>query len=267
MAKKNSQVVDELFGDLGVEENTDNLGGEELNSVFDEPATQMVGYAVAPVANDWDELFNRLNVPVPDDKTSGRQQAGKTFKYISGTYAIRMMNELFGPLNWSTEVKDIQSGQMGDKTWFYATVSVTANGVTKEDVGFGVSTFNGPDGLETPLKGAVTDGFKRCVRMFGEALGLSLYPDITENAQRQSYNSSGNAQNYNAQSQYNQQAQTPQRVQSAQSNGDPACESCGQPVTAWNDRSGQEWFDARKQKTGRGLCGKCMAAWNRQNRG
>jgi hypothetical protein len=262
--KSNAVIADELFGDMNLEENTDNLTGEELNSVFEQPTTQMVGYAAMPVANNYDELINRLNVPVPDDKTSGRQQAGRTFKYISGTYAIRMMNDLFGNLGWSTEVKDITAKEVGDKTLYYATLSVTANGITKEDVGFGVTTYAGADGHETAIKGSITDAFKRCVRMFGEALGLSLYPDMTENAQRPAYNSNGNAQAYNQapQTQAPQQtfAPAPQRVEPAQSNGvDPKCEICSQPITAFGDRTGQQWADARKQSLGVACCGRCSA--------
>jgi DNA repair and recombination protein RAD52 len=54
--------------------------------------------------------------------------------------------------------------------------TVTAGGVTRQDVGFGsgFAKMIG-DAIEGATKEAVTDALKRCLRTFGHPFGLALY--------------------------------------------------------------------------------------------
>ena len=52
---------------------------------------------------------------------------------------------------------------------------LTGDGVTRADVGVGISATDKPEGVETALKAAYTDALKRCARTLGPSFGLALY--------------------------------------------------------------------------------------------
>jgi recombination DNA repair RAD52 pathway protein len=86
---------------------------------------------------------------------------------------------------WSYETSDFQIVQLEERTkdgktrhyvGYTAKATVTWEGVTRSDVGFG----QGIDAdlgraHESAIKEAATDALKRALRTFGQALGLALY--------------------------------------------------------------------------------------------
>ena len=76
------------------------------------------------------------------------------------------------------ETVDTQTGEVKVVNAYTAPVRVTVPGAPpRTDVGFHAVADETPDGHETAIKGAVTDGMKRALRSFGERFGNGLYGD------------------------------------------------------------------------------------------
>ena len=116
-----------------------------------------------------------------------RGRGGKTFSYIEGHVAIAQANLIFGFGGWGYEIAgdvtlreietvDRGTGEVTRTLAYSAPVRVTVPGAPpRTDVGFHAVTDETPDGHETALKGAVTDGMKRALRSFGDRFGNGLY--------------------------------------------------------------------------------------------
>ena len=116
---------------------------------------------------------------------STRVGAGRTtFTYIESWKAIELANGIFGFDGWSSSITDMildfiepVCGGARFKCGVTAIVRVTLkNGSFHEDVGFGIGE-NKCKGtaLEKAKKEAVSDARKRALRLFGNALGNSVY--------------------------------------------------------------------------------------------
>lgn len=133
------------------------------------------------------EQLDLLKSDVPEDLVASRKGGrGNTLAYIEAHDAIDLANECFGYDGWSFAV--VLRERVEDT--FTATVRLTVytpggRVLVREDVGtsdIAVSTnqqtgersYNA-DNLQTAIKGAVTDGLKRCLRTFGGRFGNSLY--------------------------------------------------------------------------------------------
>lgn len=142
----------------------------------------------------WDGLSpavtNALSQPLDPDLVSKRRgRAGRTFSYIEGHVAISEANRVFGYGGWGYELLadvtlreienvDPDTGEVKLIRAYSAPVRVTVPGAPpRTDVGFHAVTEETPDGHETALKGAVTDGLKRALRSFGDRFGNGLYGD------------------------------------------------------------------------------------------
>ena len=140
----------------------------------------------------WDALppavTRELAIPIDPALVSQRRgRGGKTFNYIEGHVAIAIANQVFGFGGWGYELAgevtlreietvDPQTGEVKCTRAYSAPVRVTVPGAPpRTDVGFHAVTDESADGHETALKGAVTDGMKRALRSFGDALGNGLY--------------------------------------------------------------------------------------------
>lgn len=137
-------------------------------------------------------------------KPTGR--FGPKGDYIEGWFAIKEANRIFGFDGWSYETIELvenhepvpEQGQNRDQFMvsFRARARVTAGGAVREDVGHGSgNSKNLGDAYEGATKEAITDAIKRCLRTFGDPLGLALYdksranvgvdePEPTETEQR-----------------------------------------------------------------------------------
>jgi DNA recombination protein Rad52 len=206
------------------------------------------------------DIAEKLNKPVPDSLILKREGGGgRSFDYIQGQDAIRLANDIFGWANWSHSVKEVKFQPInGGKPLVTAQVCVSALGSFHEDVGFAAIQGN-PDNeqnVETAIKGAVTDGVKRALRYFGEALGNSLYPDAETKA-------ADDAARQQARNNY-----APKPVQSANPNppapkpaaapqGGVVCEDCGGPVTTFGSLTMEQLINIRQRKFGATICSTC----------
>jgi DNA repair and recombination protein RAD52 len=116
---------------------------------------------------------------------------GPKGSYIQGWHAIAEANRIFGFGGWSYTIKTMtqdalsETDKNGKKQWqaaYTCIVTVTVEGVVREDVGFG-SGFAAQigDAVEGATKEAVTDALKRALRTFGNSFGLALYDKTRAN--------------------------------------------------------------------------------------
>ncbi len=118
-----------------------------------------------------------------------RGRAGRIFSYIEGHTVIDEANVIFGYGGWGYELVgdvtlreienvDPETGVVSLIRAYSAPVRITVPGApARTDVGFHAVADETPDGHETAVKGAVTDGLKRALRSFGARFGNGLYGD------------------------------------------------------------------------------------------
>ena len=153
-------------------------------------------------------IVERLREPLDVSRIKTRKApGGGVVPYIEGHDAISQANEIF-EFAWSMEivgpiqhiateprpkyeydkakkrrvpVTDEDGNQVFEPTGLYfATVAITAYGVTHSDVGRCSHTGNTPEAHEMAIAGAVTDAMKRALRQFGDQFGNSLYDKESE---------------------------------------------------------------------------------------
>mmetsp|Transcript_20040 Transcript_20040/g.27588 ORF Transcript_20040/g.27588 Transcript_20040/m.27588 type:complete len:425 (+) Transcript_20040:91-1365(+) len=114
---------------------------------------------------------------------SNRPGAGnQTFTYVEGWKAIELANSILSFNGWSCSIAEITPDFVEERKGRYsvgmtAVVRITLkDGSYHEDVGFG-SSFHPSRGeaIQHAKKEAVTDARKRCLRLFGNALGNCVY--------------------------------------------------------------------------------------------
>lgn len=125
---------------------------------------------------------------------------GNRVSYLEGWRAIQLANDTFGFNGWSSEVKEINidfCDQVKDAycVGVSATIRVTLkDGTFHEDVGFGhiENSRSKAMAFDKCRKEATTDGLKRALRKFGNALGNSLYNknllNQTKNLKKKQFN-------------------------------------------------------------------------------
>jgi DNA recombination protein Rad52 len=140
-----------------------------------------------------DEQKRMLDAPLVSDKVKSRQG----LSYIEGWHAIAEANRIFGFDGWVRETVLMQEtnrellelSERGQKyeQWrvgYMAKVRITAGGVVREGVGFGIG-ISKPDSLsnaiESACKEAETDAMKRAMMTFGNPFGLALYDKDKKN--------------------------------------------------------------------------------------
>jgi DNA recombination protein Rad52 len=133
-----------------------------------------------------------LSEKLPAEVVSGRQQGGKTLRYLESWYVIQRMNDIFGFTTWSSQIVDLQVVVDVDGTkegrrnvTYVARVEVEVNGVRYQDTGTGHGLNMSPgDAHESASKEAVSDALKRCCRHLGNQFGLALYDKKFANVSR-----------------------------------------------------------------------------------
>ena len=131
------------------------------------------------------EIVKLLNQPMSGDLVAFTYD---NLPHITGYNAINQANRIFGFGGWSYDVVENGvrnapvgvNGETAPLYWARVRVSVPALEVERTDVGFGDVAAKkevGPReaGHEKAMKGAVTDGLKRCLRTFGSQFGNDLY--------------------------------------------------------------------------------------------
>ncbi|XP_049851021.1 uncharacterized protein LOC126324548 [Schistocerca gregaria] len=127
-----------------------------------------------------------LEVKLPVDHISSRPgTGGAKVSYIESWKAIELANAIFGYNGWSSSIVDITPDFIDQEAGKYrvgitAVVKVTLrDGTFHEDVGYGThENRNKALAIENAKKEAVSDARKRALRVFGNALGNSVYDRI-----------------------------------------------------------------------------------------
>ncbi|GME79486.1 unnamed protein product [Ambrosiozyma monospora] len=119
----------------------------------------------------------------PEYLSKRRGAGGSNVTYIEGFKAINLANELFTPFGWSSDVQSSQVDYVEEKNGrvslgLYAVVRVTLkDGTYHEDIGYGSieGARTKAAAFDKCRKEAITDGIKRALRQFGNALGNCIY--------------------------------------------------------------------------------------------
>ncbi|KAI8867419.1 hypothetical protein GQ42DRAFT_164802 [Ramicandelaber brevisporus] len=120
----------------------------------------------------------------PEMLASRPAPGGQKLMYLESFRVFNLANDIFGFDGWSSRIMCMRDdfcdmNQNGNHNiGISCIVRVTlANGSFREDVGFGSieNVKSKALGFEKAKKEAVTDATKRCLRMFGDALGNCLY--------------------------------------------------------------------------------------------
>ncbi len=118
-----------------------------------------------------------------------RGRAGMVYHYLEGHAVIDQANRIFGYGGWGyglqgdvtlrrMESVDPRTGEVKVSFGYSAPVRVTVAGAQpRTDIGFHPVAEDTPDGHDTAIKAAVTDGLKRALRSFGVQFGNGLYGD------------------------------------------------------------------------------------------
>lgn len=129
------------------------------------------------------EQIAMLNAPLdPANVKKPSGSFGPKGDYIEGWHAINELNRVFGFDGWSYTIdltRDALDRVEGKEQWqaaYTCVCTLTAAGVTRQDVGFGSGFAKGVgDAIEGATKEAATDALKRAARTFGNVFGLALY--------------------------------------------------------------------------------------------
>jgi hypothetical protein len=164
----------------------------------------VVGVMMAPEYATAENVKTVVNRPIDPSLIKSRDISGKTFRYISGSTVINLLDEAFG-MKWSYEVlsKEIVIAEPKPmKRWNEVTrktefVKDKNGNIVMENQppyvevlgrltvpGWGVKEQYGSQALiggtseqMSACKGAATDALKKCATMFG--IGAELYEDVT----------------------------------------------------------------------------------------
>lgn len=152
-----------------------------------------------------------VDTPIPPELISSRSQGQNSrVSYIKGDISVDRLNEVFGPLAWGSKAGNPQIDRFEEKRtkWdkpagggaakareadmviYVVTtqVTLTIKARTREStdtvfvqtgVGYGEveAGKHAKDAIAMAVKGAETDGFKRCTTMLGKAFGMFLNAD------------------------------------------------------------------------------------------
>jgi DNA recombination protein Rad52 len=140
------------------------------------------------------EQIKALQAPLdPKHVKKPSGQFGPKGDYLEGWHVINELNRVFGFDGWSYTIELTRDAlnegtdSKGAPQWqaaYTCVCTLTAAGVTRQDVGFGSGFAKGiGDAIEGATKEATTDALKRCARTFGNIFGLALYDKSRANVQ------------------------------------------------------------------------------------
>lgn len=142
-----------------------------------------------------EDVLAALQEPLPAEAVKTRKVGwgGKTEEvgYVPGEFIIDELNNVFGPLGWSSEIRGInllkcvrvmKQSRRGEYEQFQAVVACrtrlyVAGGLAfKEGAGTGTGYASQVvDAISNATKSADTDALKRAARLLGNRFGLALY--------------------------------------------------------------------------------------------
>jgi DNA repair and recombination protein RAD52 len=140
-----------------------------------------VGYSPKELEN----IKIALNRKLGPEFISKRKGPGyNSVQYLEGWKAINLANDIFGPNGWSTELKEFKVDYIDDNKHGSICLGLSCivrvilkDGTFHEDVGYGSieNCKSKAMAFDKCKKEAFTDGMKRALRQFGNALGNCLY--------------------------------------------------------------------------------------------
>lgn len=140
-----------------------------------------------------EKIIKKLNEPLDAARVKTRSgPGGKKLSYLEGHDCIATANKIFGVGNWGYAVQQIECVGHGKvmvkdpedpemrleehRMMYYAVVELhIADCAPITEAGFGTTRGDRPEHHEMAVKGAVTDGLKRCLKNYGVQFGLGLY--------------------------------------------------------------------------------------------
>eukprot|EP01105_Mastigella_eilhardi_P021475 TRINITY_DN51_c0_g2_i1.p1 TRINITY_DN51_c0_g2~~TRINITY_DN51_c0_g2_i1.p1 ORF type:complete len:439 (-),score=124.70 TRINITY_DN51_c0_g2_i1:72-1364(-) len=153
------------------------------HQVLVRPSTATL-FGTQDLADQTEAIRTLLEQKIPAECLSTRPGAGKSkFTYVESWKVIEIANSIFGFDGWSSTVVDVSPEFVDELPGGKYRVGISAvvrvmlkNGTFHEDVGFGMSEnrIKG-SAIENAKKEAVSDARKRALRVFGNALGNSVY--------------------------------------------------------------------------------------------
>jgi len=140
-------------------------------------------------------IANLLETPIPNDEIAVRQVGINSYRYMHAHDVISALNNIFGYDKWSTTIVslNITPDALDNginkvySCYVVAHMKLTLythdnKEVYKEDIGVGSFMCNSMITCkEVAIKTAVSDGLKRCARLFGNRLGNQLYDKDNNN--------------------------------------------------------------------------------------
>ncbi|TID30931.1 hypothetical protein CANINC_000453 [Pichia inconspicua] len=138
------------------------------------------GYSVDEI----ESIKVALNRKLGPEFISKRKGPGfSSVQYLEGWKAINLANDIFGFNGWNTELKEYKVDYIDDKNGAISmglsciVRIVLKDGTFHEDIGYGSieNCRSKAMAFEKCKKEACTDGMKRALRQFGNALGNCLY--------------------------------------------------------------------------------------------
>jgi hypothetical protein len=147
---------------------------------------------------NWTEINERLSEDLDRSIVQTRVQGNTTIPYLTGESVIRLLNDVFEPDGWSSDIQEPQRIPLvANQVLYYTKATIILYGydnngrvaeVIKTDLGKNLvnltdtedRTFVIGQNNEMSAAGAVTDGLKRCARQLGNVFGLSLYDKSSE---------------------------------------------------------------------------------------
>ncbi|KAM8971850.1 DNA repair protein RAD52 homolog [Pelodytes ibericus] len=162
--------------------NRANSGGDRIKTMnpgLDRNGTVSFGQHQY-TAEEYQAIQNALRQKLGPEYISSRQAGGgQKVCYIEGHRVISLANEMFGYNGWSHSITqqnvdfvDLSNGKFYVGVCAFVKIQLK-DGSYHEDVGYGVSEGlkSKALSLEKARKEAVTDGLKRALKCFGNALG------------------------------------------------------------------------------------------------
>lgn len=157
-----------------------NRNGIKNEKLLQQPHIKLEPFTASEISEIQSKLDKKLGPEYVSTRPGG---GGVRVSYIEGWKAINLANQVFGFNCWNSDVKTINIDFVDEKQGRYnvglsVTVRVTLkDGSYHEDIGYGSieNSRSKAQAFEKAKKEAMTDGLKRALRHFGNALGNCLY--------------------------------------------------------------------------------------------
>lgn len=153
---------------------------DQRKKLYTPAGDRVLGYTASEIESIKVALSKKLG---PEFISKRKGPGFNSVQYLEGWKAINLANGIFGFNGWNTELKEYKVDYIDDKNGAISmglsciVRVILKDGTFHEDVGYGSidNCRNKSMAFEKCKKEACTDGMKRALRQFGNALGNCLY--------------------------------------------------------------------------------------------